>query len=170
VVAEAARRHRDPRRPGAAVSAEIRDEAADGAAAQALWAEYMELVAERVEQPPSSPEAIFATPEAFADGAWLVVYDGSEPVACAGLRRLDPATGEIKRMFVTARARGHGHGRRLLAELERRAADAGMRRVRLLTTEVLTEARELYRDAGYEVVATPREGDRQDYWLEKRLI
>jgi ribosomal protein S18 acetylase RimI-like enzyme len=72
-------------------------------------------------------------------------------------------------MFVTARARGRGHGRRLLAELERRAANAGLRRVRLLTTEALTEARELYRDAGYQVVSTPREGDRQDYWLEKRL-
>jgi GNAT superfamily N-acetyltransferase len=151
------------------VTVEIRDEAADGAAAQALWAEYMELVAERVEQPPASPEAIFATTGAFADGAWLVLYDGDEPVACGGLRRLDRATGEIKRMFVTARARGQGHGRTLLTELERRARDAGMRRVRLLTTEALREARELYAAAGYRVVATPREGGRQDYWMEKPL-
>jgi GNAT superfamily N-acetyltransferase len=151
------------------VSVEIREETADGAAAQALWAEYMALVAERVEPPPAAPEAIFATPEAFADGAWLVVYEGGRPVACGGLRRLDPATGEIKRMFVTARARGRGHGRRLLAELERRATDAGMRRVRLITTEALIEARELYRGAGYEVVGSPREGARQDYWMEKRL-
>ena len=151
------------------MSVEIRDEAADGAAAQALWAEYMALVADRVEQPPASPEAIFATTDAFEDGAWIVVYDGGEPVACGGLRRLDRGTGEIKRMFVTARARGRGHGRRLLAELERRAAAAGMHRVRLITTEVLTEARELYAAAGYRVVAAPREGARQDYWMEKAL-
>jgi ribosomal protein S18 acetylase RimI-like enzyme len=72
-------------------------------------------------------------------------------------------------MFVTARARGRGHGRRLLAELEQRAAAAGMDRVRLITTEALTEARELYAAAGYRVVAAPREGARQDYWMEKAL-
>jgi GNAT superfamily N-acetyltransferase len=151
------------------MSVEIRDETADGAAAQALWAEYMAFVGDRVEQPPASPEAIFATTDAFADGAWIVIYDDGDPVACGGLRRLDVDTGEIKRMFVTARARGRGHGSRLLAELERRAAAAGMRRVRLITTEVLTEARELYAAAGYRVVAAPREGARQDYWMEKAL-
>ena len=151
------------------MSVEIRDEAADGAAAQALWAEYMAFVADRVEQPPASPEAIFATTDAFGDGAWIVVYDGGEPVACGGLRRLDRGTGEIKRMFVTAHARGRGHGRRLLAELERRAAAAGQRRLRLITTEALGEARQLYEAAGYAVVETPREGERQDYLMEKRL-
>jgi GNAT superfamily N-acetyltransferase len=151
------------------VSVEVRDEAADGAAAQALWAEYMALVADRVDVPVASPEAIFGRTDSFADGAWVVIYDGGEPVACGGLRRLGPETCEIKRMFVTERARGRGLGRRLLAELERRAADAGLRRVRLLTTEVLTEARELYAASGYRVVEAPREGERQDYWMEKRL-
>jgi GNAT superfamily N-acetyltransferase len=151
------------------VRAELRDEAADGPAAQALWAEYMALVAERVDVPPASPEAIFATTGAFAGGAWLVAYEDGEPVACGGLRALGPHTGEIKRMFVTERARGRGHGRARLAELERRARDAGMTRVRLLTTEVLTEARALYAAAGYELVGAPREGARQDYWMEKDL-
>jgi GNAT superfamily N-acetyltransferase len=151
------------------VSAELRDEPADGPAAQALWAEYMALVAERVEVPPSSPEAIFATTGAFAGGAWLVLYEDGEPVACGGLRPLGPRTGEIKRMFVTERARGRGHGRALLAALERRAREAGMTRVRLITTEVLAEARAMYAAAGYEVVETVREGAREDYWLEKRL-
>ena len=151
------------------MSVEVRDEAADGAAARALWAEYMQLVAERVTVPPASPEAIFATTDAFANGAWLVLYEGGEPVACGGLRRLDAETGEIKRMFVTAGARGRGHGRRVLDELEARARAAGLRRVRLLTTEALTEARELYAAAGYRVIETPREGDRQDFWMEKLL-
>ena len=152
------------------MSVEVRAEAADGKAAQALWAEYMAFVAERVSQAPASPEAIFATTDAFAGGAWLVVYDGGEPVACGGLRPLDPLTGEIKRMFVTERARGRGHARRLLGELERRAREAGMRRVRLLTTEDLREARTLYDGAGYRVVDAPREGSRQDYWMEKELV
>jgi GNAT superfamily N-acetyltransferase len=152
------------------VSVEVRAEAADGRAAQALWAEYMGFVTGRVSQPPASPEAIFATTDVFTGGAWLVLYDGGDPVACGGLRPLDPLTGEIKRMFVTERARGRGHARRLLGELERRAREAGMRRVRLLTTEDLREARALYEGAGYRVVAAPREGARQDYWMQKELV
>jgi len=151
------------------VSVEIRDEPADGPAARALWAEYMALVASRLDHPVASPEAIFATTDAFGDGAWIVLYDGGEAVACGGLRRVDDTTGEIKRMFVSASARGRGHGRRLLAELETRARTAGLTRIGLITTEVLTEARDLYASAGYEVVATPREGTRQDYWMEKLL-
>jgi GNAT superfamily N-acetyltransferase len=76
---------------------------------------------------------------------------------------------EIKRMFVTGPERRHGHGRRLLHELERLAAAAGARRVRLLTTEALREALELYAAAGYrEVEAFTRDG-RRDAWLEKPL-
>jgi GNAT superfamily N-acetyltransferase len=151
------------------VSGELLDEAADGPATQALWAEYMALVRQRVEVPPASPEAIFGTTDSFAGGAWLVAYEDGEPVACGGLRPLGPRTGEIKRVFVTRRARGRGHGRALLEALERRARRAGMTRLRLLTTEVLTEARELYASAGYEVVETVREGAREDYWMEKPL-
>ena len=46
---------------------------------------------------------------------------------------------------------------------------AGQRRLRLITTDVLGEARALYEACGYEVVATPQEGDRQDYLMEKTL-
>ena len=150
----------------------LREEPADGPASRALWAEYQALVAERLDAPVADPEHIFAPSESFAGpgSAWLVAYDGEGPVACGGLRAIDAGTGEIKRMFVTARARGRGYARALLAELERRAAAAGQRRLRLLTTEALAEARALYEAAGYEVVATPREGGRQDYLMEKPLV
>jgi GNAT superfamily N-acetyltransferase len=150
---------------------QVRDEPSDGETARTLFAEYMALVEERLGAPYHARDDIFGTPEAFsgAGAAWLVLYDDGRPVGCGGLRRVDDEVGEIKRMFVTAAARGHGHGRRLLAELERRAAEAGRRRVRLLTTEVLREARALYIAAGYRVVDTPREGARQDYWMEKEL-
>lgn len=153
------------------MSAALRAEPPDGPASRALWAEYQALLADRLDAPPADPEHVFASPESFTGpgSAWLVAYDGKDPVACGGLRALDAETGEIKRMFVTARARGRGHARALLAELERRAAAAGQRRLRLLTTEVLREARALYEAAGYAIVATPREGARQDYWMEKRL-
>ena len=153
------------------MSAALRTEPPDGPASRALWAEYQVLLGERLDAPVADPEHIFASPESFTGpgSAWLVAYEDGEPVACGGLRAIDAETGEIKRMFVTARARGRGHARALLAELERRAADAGQRRLRLITTEVLREARVLYESAGYAIVATPREGARQDYWMEKRL-
>jgi GNAT superfamily N-acetyltransferase len=72
-------------------------------------------------------------------------------------------------MFVTTGARRRGHGRALLAELERLALERGRPRVRLFTTEVLVEARALYEASGYAVAGTVRDGDRTDLWLEKMV-
>ena len=72
-------------------------------------------------------------------------------------------------MFVTADERRQGHGRLVLAELERRAAADGARRARVLTTEVLSEARELYAVAGYAEAEVLEVGGRRDFWLEKTL-
>jgi GNAT superfamily N-acetyltransferase len=149
----------------------IRREQPDGAASQTLFAEYMELVRERLGGDFVPTEAIFATVEDF-DGpgtAWLVLYEGERAVACGGLRPLEPGVGEIKRMFVTAGERGRGHGRALLAELEGLARAAGFQRVRLLTTEVLREARLLYGSVGYRPVGVATFDGRIDLWLEKRL-
>jgi GNAT superfamily N-acetyltransferase len=151
---------------------EIREDAADGPAARALFDEYMALVCARL--PGFVPsERIFAREDAFAGdgGAWLVAYDaGGAPVGCGGLRTLAPGVGEIKRMFVVERARGAGLGRRLLHELEQRAARCGHRCVRVVTTEVLREAIALYDADGYRVVRrTERAGEPVEIWMEKAL-
>jgi GNAT superfamily N-acetyltransferase len=150
---------------------DLRAAPADGPESRALWEEYMALVRSRL--PGFEPtETIFATPAAFTGPgtAWLVGYEDGRPVCCGGLRSLpDTGVGEIKRMFVSATARGRGHGRTLLAELERRAAGFGCTRVRVFTTEVLVEARALYASAGYRVLGTVPDGDRMDIWLEKPL-
>jgi GAF domain-containing protein/GNAT superfamily N-acetyltransferase len=151
---------------------EIRREDPDSPAARELFARYMELVRSRLGQDFEPTEAIFASEEVFAGpgAAWLVLYEGGRPVGCGGLRMLDEGTAEIKRMFVLATARGRGHGRVLVEELERIARENGARRVRLLSTEVLAEARALYQSAGYRVISPYREDGRQDYWLEKYLV
>jgi GNAT superfamily N-acetyltransferase len=131
----------------------------------------MEFVRDRLGPGFEPQESIFATEGAFeeAGAAFLVLYDGERPIGCGGVRMLSADVAEIKRMFVTGTERRRGHGRRLLGELERLAAAAGARRVRLLTTEALREALELYADAGYrEVEAFERDG-RRDAWLEKPL-
>jgi GAF domain-containing protein/GNAT superfamily N-acetyltransferase len=150
---------------------ELRDEPASGPAAQALYAEYQALVRERLGEEFEPTEDIFATERAFGEpgAAFVVVYARGRPVACGGMRSLGPELAEIKRMFVTADARHQGHGRRVLAELERRAAAQGARRVRLLSTEVLREARALYASAGYEEAEVMDVGGRRDVWLEKTL-
>jgi GNAT superfamily N-acetyltransferase len=149
----------------------IRHEAPSGAASQALFAEYFVLVRDRLGDAFVPTDEIFATEDDFhgEGAAWLVLYEGDAAVACGGLRPLGPGVAEIKRMFVSARARGRGHARTLLAELERLAADDGRDRVRLYTTEVLREARALYRDCGYRPVGVAAIDGRIDLWLEKRL-
>jgi GNAT superfamily N-acetyltransferase len=149
----------------------IRHEPPTAPASQALFAEYLELVRARLGDAFVPTEAIFATEDDFhgVGAAWLVLYDGDVAVACGGLRPLEPGVAEIKRMFVTASARGRGHARTLLAELERLAAQDGRERMRLYTTEVLREARALYSACGYRPVGVAAIDGRIDLWLEKRL-
>jgi GNAT superfamily N-acetyltransferase len=149
----------------------IAPEPATGEASRALFAEYMELVRARLGGEFVPTAEIFATEEDFdAPGAaWLVARDEGRAVACGGLRPLGGDAGEIKRMFVTASERRRGHGRALLAELERLARAAGCARVLVHTTEVLVEARTLYREHGYRPVGVDAFADRIDLWLQKRL-
>jgi GNAT superfamily N-acetyltransferase len=150
---------------------ELRDEPASGAAAQALFGEYLELVRERLGPGFVPEEAIFATDRVFEEerASFVVLYARGRPVGCGGVRSLGPELAEIKRMFVTPDARLKGHGRLLLEELERRAAATGAKRVRLLTTEALTEARSLYESAGYTQVGSQEIAGRRDMWLERSL-
>ena len=149
----------------------LQREPAGGPGAQALFGEYMAFVRERLGPEFEPLESIFATEGAFEDAgaAFLVLYDGERAVGCGGVRMLSADVAEIKRMFVTGPERRHGHGRRLLGELERLAAAAGARRVRLLTTEALREALELYAAAGYREVEAFTRAGRRDAWLEKPL-
>ena len=149
----------------------IRHEDATGDGSRALFAEYMDLVRERLGDAFVPTEQIFATEDDFGGtgAAWLVLYEGDVAVACGGLRPLAPGVAEIKRMFVTAPARRRGHARTLLAELERLAAEDGRERVRLYTTEVLREARALYSTCGYRPVGVAAIDGRIDLWLEKAI-
>jgi GNAT superfamily N-acetyltransferase len=95
-------------------------------------------------------------------GRYTVVYLDGEPVAMGGWRRHDagrdgPVPGsrpaEIKRMYVTPRARGRGLARALLADLERSARAAGCDVMVLESGLAQPEALALYRSAGYDDIA-----------------
>ena len=107
-------------------------------------------------------------------GLFLVAALRSEPIGCGALKlssthKMHDAPAEIKRMWVAESARGLGVGRRLLAELEARAAAAGCHVVRLDTNKALTEAIAMYHSAGYVEVDAFNDEPYADHWFEKRL-
>ncbi|NED98314.1 GNAT family N-acetyltransferase [Phytoactinopolyspora alkaliphila] len=108
-----------------------------------LQQEYIERYGGQDNSPVSPDE--FGPPE----GLFLVGFVGNEPVATGGFRRHADGVAEIKRMYVAHDHRGGGHARRLLAELETRAAAAGYQRIVLETGDRQPEAITLYASSGY---------------------
>ena len=102
-------------------------------------------------------------------GVLLVAALRDEPVGCGALKYHGDAPAEVKRMWVSPAARGLGLGRRLLAELEARAAAHGVRTLRLETNRTLTEAIALYRSAGYREVDPFNQEPYAHHWFEKTL-
>lgn len=102
-------------------------------------------------------------------GVFLVAYLREAPVGCGALKHFPGGASDLKRMWVAESARGLGIGRRLLAELESRAAGHGSRVVRLETNRVLAEAIALYESAGYAEVPPFNDEPFADGWFEKRL-
>jgi DNA-binding MarR family transcriptional regulator/ribosomal protein S18 acetylase RimI-like enzyme len=102
-------------------------------------------------------------------GLLVIASLRGDPVGCAALRFHHDEPAEIKRMWVDESARGLGIGRRLLAEIETRAAEHGARVIRLETNKTLAEAISLYRSTGYAEV--PRFSDEAyaHHWFEKQL-
>ena len=103
-------------------------------------------------------------------GLFLMATLHGEPVGCGALKFHRGAPAEIKRMWVASGVRGLGLGRRLLAELEARAAAHGARTVRLETNRTLDEAISLYRTAGYREVAAFNDEPYAHHWFEKALM
>ena len=119
------------------------------------------------------------TPDAPADlvapaGLLVVATLSNDPVGCGVLRFHDrhdgiPEWAELKRLWVATSMRGRGLGRRLLVDLERRAASVGAPVVRLDTNRVLTEAIEMYRNGGYREIARFNDNPYAHHWFEKDL-
>ena len=144
---------------------------ADAGVARLLMAEYMDEIERRLGGPfdharyPDPSPAELEPPR----GLLLVAFDGDDPVACGAVRVIEAGVAEIKRMYVTPRARGHGLGRTLLGELERSAVELGCRTVRLDTMARMAEAAALYRGAGYEPIADYNGNPLASVWMERAL-
>ena len=124
-------------------------------------------------------EAIYAADEIFTlepeelavpNAQFLMARVDGRPVGCVALVDL-LRYGELKRLFVSASARGLGLGRRLVLEAETAARDVGLSVLRLETGPELVPAVALYRSLGYSDCGAF--GDYADLscslFLEKRL-
>lgn len=116
-------------------------------------------------------DALTADPVAFQapHGAFVIVRDGSVPVGCGGIQRIDVTTGEIKRMWIHADRRGTGLGRRLLDHLEFVAEQLGYTRVVLDTNATLKVAIAMYERAGYDAIERYNDNPYAQRWFAKDL-
>jgi DNA-binding MarR family transcriptional regulator len=102
-------------------------------------------------------------------GTFVVATSDGRPVAYGGVRTVDPATGEIKRMWVHDDWRGAGLGSRMLRHLEDLAGRLGHTRVVLDTNGTLREAIAMYERAGYTRIARYNDNPYAEAWFEKAL-
>ncbi|MPQ96552.1 GNAT family N-acetyltransferase [Modestobacter sp. I12A-02628] len=115
-------------------------------------ARYGDLFGGAAEELTRYPATEFLPP----DGELVLLTEGGVPVAGGAFRRhADPGTAEVKRMWTAAAHRRRGLARRVLTELETRAAAAGHARMVLTTGPRQPEAVALYLSAGWTPLFDP---------------
>lgn len=111
-------------------------------------------------------------------GVFLVVEDdGGAAVGCGGIRSLgqlsesspDPLRFEVKHLWLAPGSRGHGWGRALLGELEKRALSLGGAETVLDTNSSLEAAAGLYVSAGYRSIPPYNDNPNATNWYAKIL-
>jgi GNAT superfamily N-acetyltransferase len=146
---------------------EIAVEAPDSPDARACLAAYFAELDRRFEGGFDPGTKGYSDPEDA--GALCLARRDGKAVACGAVKRIDGATAEIKRMWVSPGARGQGVAKALLAALEAEAAKLGAVRIVLDTNKALREAHALYRRAGYREIARFNDNPYAHFWFEKRL-
>jgi DNA-binding MarR family transcriptional regulator/GNAT superfamily N-acetyltransferase len=154
-----------------AASVEIGAEAPDSPDARWCLSEYFRELGARFEGGFHHEEEGLADAAEIAlpAGVFVLARLDGEAVGCGGLKRIDEATGEIKRVWTAPKARGMGVARRMLRTLEAAARDMGLKRLRLDTNRALKEAHALYRKEGFREIARFSDNPYADHWFEKRL-
>jgi len=112
---------------------------------------------------------------------WEVEYDGvsgvllvvespeGDIVGTAGVRRLGPGIGEIKRMWVRPAHQGLGLGHRLIDGCLAEARALGFQVIRLDTERQMEAALHLYRSRGFREIPDYNGNARAQVWMELTL-
>jgi ribosomal protein S18 acetylase RimI-like enzyme len=105
-----------------------------------------------------------------ASGVLLVVESpAGEVVGTAGVRRLEPRVGEIKRMWIRPGFQGLGLGRRLIDRCLEEARALRFRAVRLDTERRMHAALHLYLSRGFVEIPDYNGNPRAQIWMERTL-
>src|SRR5260370_5527391 len=126
----------------------IAAEAFDSADARRLVAALDAHLASRYEPENGFGPNLKPTQLASGLGTFLVARVDGRAVGCGAVRLLDPATVEIKRMYVEPEQRGQGVAKEILKHLEDAGRELGAKRSVLETGVFQDEAIGLYRRAG----------------------
>ncbi len=129
------------------VQLELLDAGYGDDATAVLIDELQQELTERYGGPDASPvdPLQFTAPS----GVFLVAVLAGQAVGCVGLRRVDEADVELKRMYVRPGHRRRGLARLIIAAVEDRARQLGYARVLLETGVQQPEAIALYESHGY---------------------
>ena len=148
----------------------------DDADARALLEAY---IADRVatwadDDRPYRPKTAPAEQLTPPNGSLMVArLDDGVAVGVGGVRRIPSDEGdwfEVKHLFATPAARGHGVGKALLAALEARAIELGATDVVLDTNDSLAAAGGLYAAAGFARVEPFNDNPNANAWYRKTVV
>lgn len=126
----------------------------DAPVLQALIADYIawldcDLSYQDVDAELANLATVYAEPRGFM----LVAFDGADMVGCVGMKRLDAATGEVKRLYVKPSFQGRRCGRDLVEALIAQAASTGVQRLLLDAAPKTIKAQHLYLALGFREIA-----------------
>lgn len=139
-------------------------------AVQECWLAYFATLAERFDAgfDPEASRQVGLDEVRSPRGATIVAFLDGRPVGCGSVKHHGDWA-EVKRVWVSPDARGLGLARRIMADLEARAQDAGALAVRLDTNRNLTEAIALYGALGYGEIPAYNDEPYAHHWFEKDL-
>ena len=136
---------------------------ADFALSKKLFTEYavsleIDLSFQDFENELAGIDRMYVQPE----GGLLLACIEQQAIGCAGIRKIDEETAELKRMYVQPSYRNLHIGADLLDRSLQLAKELGYKKIRLDTLEHMTKAKKLYKSFGfYEIPAyrfNPLEG------------
>ena len=103
------------------------------------------LILQNYQKEREHPESKYGMPE----GRLYLAYWEGQLAGCIGLRKLDEARCELKRLYVRPEFRGHHIGEALIRRILDDAREIGYRHVLLDTLPFLRSAIRLYRSIGF---------------------
>lgn len=130
---------------------------ADYQSAKALFGEYaasigIDLAFQKFDDELLQINLVYGPP----NGVLLLVSAGEQPIGCAGIRKFDVTTAELKRMYIQPAFRRLKLGAALLEKCLDVAAALGYQYIRLDTLQEMQAAIQLYKAAGFYEIAPYR--------------